>query len=181
MNAFSTAFPDALHVRCFLHFKGNVEQKLRNFRIPVTVAKEIVRDILGNPSQLETGLVDAEDESELDATITSLECVWNQREEPYNSPPKFHTWFVKYCRDTLAQNMIRSVREKAKMGSPPEPYYTNEVESKNNVLKQQLKYKAAEMPTFVDNMKELLSEQNHEVERAAASTGEYMLSWPTPH
>jgi len=44
------------------------------------------------------------------------------------------------------------------------------VESKSNVLKQQLKYKTSELPTFVENMKHLLSEQNREVERAVATT-----------
>ena len=73
--------------------------------------------------------------------------------------------------------MICSVREKAKLGSPPEPYYTNEVESKKNVLKQHLKYKTAQLPTFVENMKELFSEQKFEVEMAVATTGEYRLSF----
>lgn len=44
------------------------------------------------------------------------------------------------------------------------------------MLKQQLKYKTSELPTFVENMKHLLSEQNREVERAVATTGEYRLS-----
>ena len=34
----------------------------------------------------------------------------------------------------LANCMLFSVREKAGLGSPPSPYYTNEVESKNRVL-----------------------------------------------
>ena len=72
--------------------------------------------------------------------------------------------------------MLRPVRERALFGSPPQPYYTNEVESKNHVLKQQMKYKAAELPQFVEHMEKLLGEQKREVERAVATTGEYRLS-----
>ena len=176
VKAFSTAFSDAFHLRCFLHFRGNVEEKLRELRVPSVVAKAFVHDILGNPAQLELGLVDAEGEGELDAMLASLEVVWNRREQPYNYPPQFSAWFLKYCRQTVAENMIRPVRERALLGSPPQPYYTNEVESKNNVLKQHLKYKASELPQFVENMKKLLTEQRREVERAVATTGEYRLS-----
>ena len=73
VKAFSTAFSSALHLRCFLHFRGNIEEKLRQLRIPSVVAKGFVHDILGNPAQLELGLVDAEDETELQSMLTSLE------------------------------------------------------------------------------------------------------------
>ncbi len=175
-KAFSRAFSGAIHLRCFLHFRGNIEEKLQELRIPSVVAKAIVHGILGNPAQLELGLVDAEDERELDSMLASLESVWNEREQGYSSPPQFHAWFLKYCRQTVAENMIRPVRERALLGSPPQPYYANTVESKNNVLKQQLKYKTAQLPQFVEHMKKLLTEQRREVERAVATTGEYRMS-----
>jgi len=43
-------------------------------------------------------------------------------------------------------------------------------------LKQQLKYKAAQLPQFVEHMKKLLTELKREVERAVATMGEYRLS-----
>ena len=181
VKAFSTAFPNAIHLRCFLHFRGNIEEKLRQLKLPSVVVKAFVHDVLGNPAQLEFGLVDAEDEAEFDSTLASLKVVWNEREKPYNSPPQFHSWFQVNCRGTVVENMLRPVRERALLGSPPQPYYTNEVESKNNVLKQQLKYKAAQLPQFVDHMKKLLTEQKREVERAVATMGEYRLSQEYSH
>ena len=118
--------------------------------------KAFVHDVLGNPAQLEFGLVDAEDEAEFDSMLTLLEDVWNEREQPYNSSPQFHSWFLTNCQQTVVENMLQPIRE---------PYYTNEVESKNNNLKQQLKYKAAQLPQFVDHMKKLLIEQKREVEK----------------
>ena len=151
VEALSTAFSGAVHLRCFLHFRGNIEEKLRKLRIPSVAAKAFVHDILGNPTELELGLVDADDEIELDSMLDSFKAVWNDREQQYNSPPQFHAWFLKYCRQTVADNMLRPVRERALLGSPPQPYYTNEVESKNHVLKQHMKYKAAELPQFVEH------------------------------
>ena len=53
-------------------------------------------DVLGNPSELR-GLVNAEDESEFDSMLTGLQNSWNELESPFNSPPQFHTWFLKNC------------------------------------------------------------------------------------
>ena len=108
--------------------------------------------------------------------LASLKDVWNQRELPFSNPPTFHAWFLEYCREVVVHSMIRPVREKAGLGSPPYPYYTNAVESKNNILKQQVDYKASELPAFVDHMKALLQEQRIEVEWAVATSGEYRLA-----
>ena len=61
-----------------------------------------------------------------------------------------YTWFFKHCRDNVAKYMLQDVREKAGLGSPPSPYYTNEVESKNRVLKEEGQYKSSQLPYFVD-------------------------------
>ena len=72
VNALSTVFPHAIHLRCLLHFRGNIEEKLRQLNLPQSVLKEIVYDVLGNPSQLQRGLVDAENESEFDSMLTGF-------------------------------------------------------------------------------------------------------------
>ena len=62
--------------------------------------------------------------------------------------------------------MLPSVREKAGLGSPPSCYYTNEVESKNMVLKEKVQYKSSQLPEFVENMRDLMDEQKKEIECA---------------
>ena len=64
--------PNAQHVQCFLHFKGNMEQNLRELNVSFSVAAEIVKDIMGNPSQLQHGLVGAESTEQLDERLTSF-------------------------------------------------------------------------------------------------------------
>lgn len=175
VNAFSTVFPRAIHLRCFLHFRENIKRKLQQLNIAASVIKVYRKDIFGDPSQLEFGLVDAESESELDAMLNSLENVWNDRESSFHSPPEFHSWFMQYGRNVISKSMLRPVREKAGLGSPPEPYYTNDIESKNNILKQHVNRKSSHLPEFVDKMKELMIEQHTEIENAVASQGEYRV------
>lgn len=67
------------------------------------------------------------------------------------------------------------MRERAGLGSPPDPFYTHAVESKNNVLKQHLDRKSSTLPDFVDSMRTLLSKQLQEIEMAVASMGEYCV------
>ena len=55
-NAFSAVFNDAIHLRCFLHFKGNLDDKLKKLGIPKTHRIEFLRDVFGNPTALEEGL-----------------------------------------------------------------------------------------------------------------------------
>ena len=77
VNALHTQFQSAIHLRCFLHFRGNLEDKLANLGISKANAQEFIRDVLGNPALLENGLVDAE-VTELD--IADFQVVWDERE-----------------------------------------------------------------------------------------------------
>ena len=87
-NALATTFPQAQHVRCFLHFRDNIQRKLRELKSCM-----IVKDIMGCPSQLQLGLVDSES---VDDLLARFERRWNEFEKPYNSPPFFHSWFVSF-------------------------------------------------------------------------------------
>lgn len=174
-SAFTATFPQAQHVRCFLHFRGNVERKLQELGIPRSVSSEIIKDIMGCPTQLQRGLVDAESPEKLDDMLSGFKRRWNEFEKPYNSPPSFHFWFIRHCRDNVANYMLQDIREKAGLGSPPTPYYTNEVESKNKLLKEEVQYKSSQLPDFVEKMKRLMEGQRQEIERAIIGSGEYRL------
>ena len=41
----SPVFPNAFHLRCFLHFRGNIERKLRELNIPAEESKRFIIDI----------------------------------------------------------------------------------------------------------------------------------------
>ena len=70
---------------------------------------------------------------------------------------------------------MKPVRKAAGSSNPPLPFYTNDVESHNNVIKQHTKYAAQELPQFVEKMKGLIATHN-EIECAVIGMGEYRLA-----
>ena len=175
VKAFSAVFTKAVHLRCFLHFRQNIERKLQEFGVSSAVIKEYRRDIFGDPRSLQVGLVDVSSKSELENKLASLEKKWNDLEKPFHSPQEFYEWFQENSLDVIADCMIRPLREQVGLGSPPASYYTNDIESKNNILKQHLQRKASQLPEFVESMKALISEQHNEVEKAVATYGQYRV------
>ena len=121
------------------------------------------------------GLVDAESEECFDASLNSLQEIWNNREREFNDPPAFYDWFVGNCKEVVRSTMLKPVRMYAGLGNPPKPFYTNDVESHNNVIKKHTNYTAQELPQFVEKMKSLIVNQKEEIERAVVGMGEYRV------
>ena len=71
--------------------------------------------------------------------------------------------------------MLKPVREECGLGCPPEPFTTNASESIKAMLKRKLEYKRSELPVFIDKVKELVNEQQKELERAVIGRGKYQL------
>ena len=176
VNALHTQFKSAIHLRCFLHFRGNLQDKLADIGISRPNAQEFLKDVFGNPALLENGLVDAE-VTELDDEFDNLKDAWDKHEVALSGRafPSFHQWFKRNCLEEVRNCMLKDKREQAGLGSPPEPFYTNDVESKNRVLKHQAEYKPQELPAFVQTMKDLFEEQKQEIEKAMIGVGEYQL------
>ena len=130
-------FDKAIHLRCFLHFRGNLDSKLKELHIPKHERIEFLRDVFGNPGELQTGVVDADTDEEFGVLIESLREMWDEREKLYNNPPEFHAWFMKYCKTEVQNTMLKPKRICCGLGNPPAPFYTNDVESQNNVIKHQ--------------------------------------------
>ena len=109
-NAMQIVFDKAIHLRCFLHFRGNLDSKLKEFHVPKHERIEFLRDVFGNPSELQTGIVDADTEEEFGVLIESLKEVWDEREKLYNNPPEFYAWFMKYCKMEVQNTILKQKR-----------------------------------------------------------------------
>lgn len=72
--------------------------------------------------------------------------------------------------------MLKPVRICAGLENPPNPFYTNDVESHCNVIKKHTNYTAHELPQFVEKMKTLIIIQKEEIERAVIGMGEYRVA-----
>ena len=102
VQACRSQFSNAIHLRCWLHFKDNLRNKLeRDLHLSRAVAQEFISDLMGKVSTLERGLLDAEDEEVFTAQLHSLEEVWNKRESEstkqkavfYGAPCKYRKRF----------------------------------------------------------------------------------------
>ena len=140
-TAFSTVFDNATHCHCFLHFKGNLESKLREFNIPKHMQVEFSRDIFGDPFNTEDGLVDIDFDKDFNGIVSSLQKILDDREMIYNNPPQFYKLFINNCKADVQKTMLKEHRIKAGLGNTLEPFYTNDVESQNQVIKHQMNYK----------------------------------------
>ena len=185
IDAFSHSFPFALQLRCFIHFKKNISEKLKVYGIPPSVAKEFLDDIFGkhSGSTYSEGLVDCSSVEEFNERLAKCESVWNSREVPYAPPggPRFFDYFCSKKADVVRYNMRRDLRESAGLGSPPGIFTTNASESINSMMKRKVSFKESEWPHFNDQVKELVKQQREEVIRALSGRGQYRLSQQFSH
>lgn len=101
IEAFSHCFPNALHLRCFLHFRKNIKEKLKEYGISSHVSDEFVADIFGRHSGVyEEGLVDSTSVGDFNNHLEACKDVWNSRETPYapQGGPRFYNYFVRYTK-----------------------------------------------------------------------------------
>ena len=179
VEAFSHCFPNALHLRCFLHFRKNIKEKMKEYGIPSHVSDEFVADIFGRHSGMkyEEGLVDSTSVGDFNNRLEACKDVWNSRETPYAplGGPQFYNYFVRYKANEVCHNMRKDLREEAGLGSPPQPFTTNASESLNAMMKRKVDYKESEWPTFNEEVKQLARQQREEVIRSLSGRGQYRL------
>lgn len=73
-------FSKAVHLHCFLHFKGNIESRLREYSIPKHLQVEFLREIFGDPTNVQDGMVDAKSDEDFEGIMSSLQTIWDKRE-----------------------------------------------------------------------------------------------------
>jgi len=69
--------------------------------------------------------------------------------------------------------MLKPVRREAGLGNPPLRFTTNASKSVNAMLKRKVDYKKNELHVFINHLKQVVDEQEKEVERAVISRGKY--------
>lgn len=174
-DAFTHDFRYAIRLTCFIHFRQNIKRKLQEFNYPESEIKEILDDIFGcrQGSTLSEGLVDSSSEEEFDRKLALLEEKWRRIQEVHCLESGIHQWFVQYKAATMRSTMIKNVREEAGLGVPPDPFSTNASETVNSIIKAHTLYKSSQLMELVGKLKEVIDEQEREVERAVIGRGKY--------
>ena len=186
IKGFKLAFPNAVHLRCFNHFRQNIKDKLQNIGIPQSLHKEVFADIFGNQSgkHFEEGLVDADTESLFWTSLKVLERKWNNIERsclPEGITPTFYDWFYETEAPVIVQSMLKEVREKANLGNPPTPFTTNGSESINKVIKAQVDWKESNLPTLIEKLHGICEKQQKNIERAIIGRSEWQFASEYSH
>lgn len=179
IEAFTHNFPYSIQLRCFIHFKKNVEAKLKDLGLPSSVSQEFIDDIFGKRvgNSFQEGLVSSCSADEVEERLQKLKSIWNTREEAYApaSGPRFHSYFSKHQADVVKYHMRKDLRETTLLGSPPSIFTTNGSESINAAIKRKVNYKESDWPQFNKQVKEFVSHQHEEIVRALSGRGKYCL------
>ena len=177
-DAFSHEFKEAIRLTCFNHVRQNIKDEMRRLSIPEERQTVILNDIFGKQigSTLLTGLVDSKSVATYEQKVVYLMEKWSLYDDTdQDSFAKFCSWFDVYKKEILRDTMLLPVRERAGLGSPPEPFYNNASECINNVIKVKVDYKKNELPMFITKVLDLIGEQQQEVEKAILGSGKYGL------
>ena len=184
IKAFNVCFPSAVHLRCTLHLRQNMKDKLHNLGVPQSVAREFVDDIFGKQtgSHLEAGLVDPESEAVFRSVLSKLQYRWNNLETlrsciPNDSEPQFHAWFCKFKAEDIIKCVLPGVRSQAG-ADPSRLFTTNSSESINHVTKQEVEWKENKFPQLISHLKAITAQHQAELEKAIIGRGEWHFCPP---
>ena len=175
IKAFSVCFPSAVHLRCTLHMRQNMKDKLHNLSVPQSVAREFI-DIFGKQtgSHFEAGLVDSESENVFRNALSKLQYRWNNLERsciPSSSELQFYVWICKFKAEDTIKCVLPEVRFRA--GADPGCLFTTiSSESINHVIKQEVEWKENKLPQLISHLKTITAQHQAELEKAVVGRGE---------
>ena len=171
-EAFGHEFAFSQRLNCFIHVRRNVKDKCNEFHIPSDVSQKILNDIFGAKlgGVFIEGLVDASGDNDFQRKVDDAIVSWQNYSIPSSANmTSCVQWFVTNKSHVLRDSMLKPVREECGLGCPPEPFSTNAM------LKRKRDYKRSELPVFIDKVKELVNEQQKELERVVIGRGKYQL------
>ena len=175
-NGIGDILKEASKLWCTQHMQERDAHHLRTLGCNRRTLERVMADIYGSQteSMLQSGLADADDESDFDVKLQSLEDVWE------DLAPGFHDWFLKRRAEYFKSCLILSARETLGIKGR---FYTNGLELKHKLQKKQLKEsdipkKVSEVTSLIESWAE---EFYHEETRAIRGMGKYRLACGYEH
>ena len=150
-EAFTHNFPYAVQLGCFIHFRRNIEEKVKSLGFSSTVAQEFLSDIFCNQigNAYQEGLVDSFSHDDFDRRLSEIKSIWNARESAISSredSSSFYDSFSKDQSEIVKYHMSKYLRESVGLRSPPSTFTTNGSESINAAIKLKVNHKESEWP-----------------------------------
>jgi len=174
-DGFAHEFRYAIHLTCFNHFRRNIKQQLQERGFPSHAIVEIIDDVMGcqKGSVFCEGLVDCRNHEEFQQKLLMLKERWGQFED--QDGQDFYEWFCEHKASVIEETMLKQIREDAGLGCPPDPFTTNASETANFVLKNKVDYKHNQLLEFVEKLKQVVDDQEKEIEKAVLQRGKYQF------
>ena len=122
------------------------------------------------------GFVDSADAAAFNANLASLKTMWNNLETCANPAlkPEFHSWFTEYKGPEVVAYVLPEVRKKAQISGHPLPLYTtNQSESINHMIKQDVQWKENKLPGLIKHLKVICDRHVAEAQKAIIHRGEW--------
>ena len=179
IEALSHNFTSAKQLRCFIHLKRNITEKLKERAIANPDAQEFLADIFGKHcgTTYQEGLVDSNSQEDFESRLENCRSVWIACEARYQREGQitFYAYFCTYYASIIRHTMLKELRVAVGLGCPPSIYTINASESVNAVIKRKVQYKVTEWPDFNNHLKELVDRQRDDAIRALSGRGHYRL------
>ena len=177
-DGFAHAFHYAIHLTCFVHFRRNIKQQLHERGFSSDAIAEIIDDVMGckNGDVFCEGLVDCSSHREFQQKLAVLKERW----EKFDGD-EFYEWFCEHKVEVIEQTMLKPIREDALLGCPPCSFTTNASETANSIIKNKVDYKQSQLLEFVEKLKQVIDDQEKEVEKAVIQRGKYRFKSQFKH
>ena len=178
-DGFKHEFRYATHLTCFIHFRRNIKQQLQERGFSPDAIVEIIDDLMGTQKGqvFFEGLVDSASGTQFQQKLAMLKERWQK----FDGGESFYLWLCEHKVDIIEQTMLKEVREDAHLGCPPTSFTTNASETINFVLKNKVDYKECQLVEFVQKLKQVVDDQEKEVEKAVIQRGKYRFKSQFKH
>ena len=176
-NGIKKVIPNVSQLYCVRHLSQRDEIKINQLlgKTKTTAAEknkaksEIMKDIYGERkgSVYEYGLAEAEDISDFNIKLTTLEERWE------SLCPGFYQWFVGNRKEKFEESVICSARKKTSINGM---FYQNDIESLHFIEKRNQCFQKKTVSEAAQALKALALRQENEEVRAVYGAGNYTLS-----
>lgn len=118
-------------------------------------------------------LVDCSSHDTFQQKLVALKEHWQKCEDQEGCG--FYEWFHQNKATVIEQTMLKSIRENAGLGCLPESFTTNASKTANFIWKNKVDYKHSQLLEFVEKLKQVIDDQEKEVEKAVIQRGKYHI------
>ena len=152
-NGVGDILQDAEKRKCLQHIMERDAVKLAMMNVTIHHKKKILADIYGSEQNkiFQDGLVDADDQADLEAKFVSLKDIWD------TMVPGFYNWFKKKRIPLFVESVIRSPLDRASLGNS---FYNNRLEVLHKLQKKKIQEEKIEHEVCQKKAKPLKNGQN---------------------